>query len=57
VETFILDFDGELYGNDIALSFLRRIREEKKFSGPEELKKQIDMDVVMARQYFEEQGQ
>lgn len=56
VETFILDFDLELYGDDVALSFLRRIREEKKFSGQEELKKQIDRDVAMARQYFEEEG-
>ena len=57
IETFILDFDGELYGDDVVVSFLRRIREEKKFSGPEELMMQIDRDVATARQYFEEQGQ
>ena len=34
IETFLLDFDGDLYGKRIRLEFCRRLREEKKFDSP-----------------------
>lgn len=40
-ETWIGDFDGDLYGKNIKIEFLDFIREEKKFSSTEELKKEI----------------
>jgi riboflavin kinase/FMN adenylyltransferase len=48
IETNIFDFDNDIYGCDIEVRFLDRIREEKKFSGIEELKKQIEKDCVTA---------
>lgn len=49
VEAYLLDFDGDLYGRIVDVGFTRRIREEKKFSGVEELKDQIQRDVEAAR--------
>jgi len=49
VEAYLLDFEGDLYGSVVDVSFVRRIREEKKFSGVEDLKEQIARDVEEAR--------
>ena len=49
VEAYLLDFEGDLYGRIIDVGFTRRIREEKKFSGVDELKAQIQSDVEAAR--------
>ena len=45
VETHILNFNEEIYGQKIKVSFLRKIRDEKKFDSVEELKKQIIDDI------------
>ncbi len=49
VEAYLLDFDGDLYGRIVDVGFTSRIREEKKFSGVDELKDQIQRDVEAAR--------
>lgn len=49
VEAHLLDFDGDLYGKTVDVSFVRRIREERRFSGAYELKAQIYRDVEEAR--------
>lgn len=49
VEAYLLGFGGDLYGRVIDVSFIRRIREEKRFLGVEELKRQITRDVEEAR--------
>lgn len=49
VEAYLLDFDGDLYGRIVDVGFTRRIREEKEFSGIDELKAQIQRDVEEAR--------
>jgi riboflavin kinase/FMN adenylyltransferase len=49
VEAYLLDFDGDLYGRVVDVGFTRRLRGEKKFSGVEELKGQIQRDVEAAR--------
>ena len=49
VEAHILDFDGGLYGRVLDVSFVERIRAEKRFSGIEELVEQIGRDVREAR--------
>ena len=49
VEAYLLDFDGDLYGRIVDVGFSRRIREEKRFSGVEQLKRQIQRDVQEAR--------
>ncbi|MBD5113028.1 MAG: riboflavin biosynthesis protein RibF [Ruminococcaceae bacterium] len=45
METHILNFDGDLYGEKIAVSLCKFIRPERKFSGIDELKSQIDEDI------------
>lgn len=44
VETLLSDFDGDLYGKEITVSFVRRLRDITAFSSPQELKEQIDKD-------------
>lgn len=45
IEAHIIDFNGDLYGKEIALYFDDYIREIQKFSGLESLKKQIEQDL------------
>lgn len=45
IEAFILDFDKNIYGEKIILTFKEKIRNEIKFNSPEELIKQIKKDV------------
>ncbi len=49
VEAYLLDFEGDLYGRAVDVSFVRRIREERRFSGIDELKGQVQKDVQEAR--------
>lgn len=49
IETHILDFHEDIYGLDMKLTFYRRIRSEVKFSGLEELRKQLALDAGFAR--------
>jgi phosphoribosyl 1,2-cyclic phosphate phosphodiesterase len=52
VETHLLDFSGEFDGQRIEVQFWKRLREEKKFSGPEELRAQIARDIESADRFF-----
>ena len=56
IETYIFDFDGDLYGDVLRVRFLHRIRDERKFDGVEELKAQIEKDSRHALNYFEHKG-
>ena len=49
---FIFDFDGDLYGQLVEVSFLYFIREERKFESLSELEAQIRRDIERARNYF-----
>ena len=49
IEAYLLDFDGDLYGRVVDVSFVKHIREERQFSGIEELTEQIRRDVEEAR--------
>lgn len=48
IETHIFDFDSDIYGAKITISFVHRLREEKRFSGLEALKMQLEMDKLEA---------
>lgn len=48
IETHIFDFDSDVYGKEISVSFVNRLREERRFSGLEALKKQLEMDKMEA---------
>ena len=56
IETYIFDFDGDLYGDVLRVRFLHRIRDERKFAGIDELKAQIQKDTARALNYFSTQG-
>ncbi len=56
VETYVMDWTGDLYGDVVRVRFLHRVRDERRFASVEELKRQIDADVERARKYFEREG-
>lgn len=56
IETYIFDFDDDLYGDVLRVRFLHRIRDERKFNGIEELKSQIHKDTNTALEYFSHEG-
>ncbi len=53
VETFVIDWAGDLYGDVVRVRFLHRLRDEKKFGSVAELKTQIERDVNRAQSYFD----
>ncbi|HKP38136.1 MAG TPA: bifunctional riboflavin kinase/FAD synthetase [Pyrinomonadaceae bacterium] len=53
VETYVINWVGDLYGDVLRVRFLHRLRDEKKFGSIDELKTQIDSDVARAKKYFE----
>lgn len=53
METHILDFEGDLYGQNIALSLCSFLRPERKFSDLCELKKQIETDIGKVQKHFD----
>jgi riboflavin kinase/FMN adenylyltransferase len=56
VETFVINWAGDLYGDVVRVRFLHRLREERKFGSIEGLKAQIEKDVNRAESYFERAG-
>ncbi len=49
VEVHLIDFDRNLYGKNIKVSFTKKIREEKQFKTPSDLIKQIEKDISQAK--------
>ena len=52
VEIHLLDFAGELYGEEMEITFAQKLRDEKKFSSLDELKTQITRDIAEAEERF-----
>jgi riboflavin kinase/FMN adenylyltransferase len=52
IETHIFDFDRDLYGTRLRISFLQRLRDERAFADVDALRAQIDADVRAARRLF-----
>jgi len=50
VEAYLLDFDGDLYGQTLRVAFIKRLRGERRFAGAEELIAQMHRDVEEARE-------
>lgn len=48
VEVYLIGFSGEVYGEDLRIELVERLRAEKRFSSPEELTAQISQDVERA---------
>jgi len=56
VETHVMDWQGDLYGDVLRVRFLHRLRAELKFASVAELKTQIGQDVSRAARYFARRG-
>ncbi len=52
VETFLLGFDGDLYGQEIRVEFCRRLRSEQKFDSLEQLRQEIQHNIHQTEEYF-----
>jgi riboflavin kinase/FMN adenylyltransferase len=52
LEAHLFDFEGDLYGREVEVRFGKRLREERKLAGLEELKGQIRRDVEAGRALF-----
>lgn len=52
VEVHVLDFSGDIYGQEMEVTFVEKLREEQKFASLEALKEQIGRDVAEARTRF-----
>lgn len=56
IETHIMNWSGDLYGDVVRVRFLHRLRDEKKFHSLGELKQQIKRDEERAIEYFARNG-
>ncbi len=55
LEVHLFDFNRDIYGAHVEVSFVSKLREEKKFESIEVLKKQIQLDAMAARDWFSSQ--
>ena len=53
VESWLLDFSGDLYGKELTLEFYRFLRPERKFGSLEELSLEIRKNAEETRKFFE----
>ncbi len=52
IETYILDFDADIYGEELILDFCAYLRDEQRFSSIEKLMEQLAFDRQLVRSYF-----
>ena len=52
VETYLLDFNEMIYGEELQTFFYKFLRSEEKFPSVEELQRQIGINAELAREYF-----
>lgn len=56
IETYLLDYNGDLYGHELAIDIIGRLRDEKRFDTPEQLIKQIAEDVKRGKTLLKTRG-
>lgn len=49
LEAHVIDFDGDLYGQAVSVQFVDKIRDQRRFDGPDALRAQLSADVEAAR--------
>ena len=52
IESHIIDFSGDLYGQTLGIQFFKKLRDEKTFGTAEQLSAQIAQDQIAAKTYF-----
>lgn len=55
VEVHLLDFNRDIYGEELAFTFETRLRDERKFNGIAEIRQQLERDVANGRIFLEKQ--
>ncbi len=53
VEAYLMNYHGDLYGDELQLDIISRIRDEKKFDSKEELKKQVAEDICQGKKILD----
>ncbi|MDO4781798.1 MAG: bifunctional riboflavin kinase/FAD synthetase [Capnocytophaga felis] len=56
IEVHYFDFDEDIYGNDVTIYFLERLRNEQKFESVEKLKEQLQIDEATSRKLIKQIG-
>jgi riboflavin kinase/FMN adenylyltransferase len=56
IESFLLDYHGDLYGHEISLDFVTKLRDEKKFHSAEELQNQVAEDIKHGMEILKSKG-
>jgi riboflavin kinase / FMN adenylyltransferase len=51
-ETYILDYDKDIYGEKVFVYLIKKIRDNQKFNTKDDLIKQMDKDIEYAKSYF-----
>ncbi len=57
IETHVIGFEGDIYGETIEIDFLEKLRDVRTFAGIEELTAQLKQDVALAQQIFHAEGE
>ena len=52
LEVHVFDFSADLYGKHVHVTFLKKLRDEKKFNNVNGLKLQIEIDIANAKSFF-----
>ena len=52
LETYLIDFCQDIYGKDVTVQFLKYLRPEMKFDSIDELKEQMNKDIVKTYKYY-----
>jgi riboflavin kinase/FMN adenylyltransferase len=56
LEVYLFDWDGDLYGRHLRVTFLQKLRDEEKYDGLDALRAAIARDAAQARDYFRKHG-
>jgi riboflavin kinase / FMN adenylyltransferase len=57
IESYLIDYHGDLYGHEISIDFVAKLRDEKKFKSIDELKKQVAEDIRQGKTILKSAGE